>query len=125
MYELTVESAFSAAHRLRNYQGKCENLHGHNWRVEVTIASNQLDNKGMVIDFRKIKEKLGKVLDKLDHTYLNELSEFKKVNPTSENIASYIYSKLKNLIKEKKIIVKRVSVWETKDSSATYWCDKR
>ena len=120
MYELTVESAFSAAHRLRNYQGKCENLHGHNWRVEVTIASNQLDNKGMVIDFRKIKEKLGKVLDKLDHTYLNELSEFKKINPTSENIASYIYSRLKKLITGKKITVKKVSVWETKDSSATY-----
>lgn len=120
MYELTVESSFSAAHRLRDYRGKCENLHGHNWRVEVTIASNQLDNKGMVIDFRKIKEKLGGVLDKLDHTYLNELSEFKKINPTSENIAGYIYSRLKKLIRGKKIIVKKVSVWETRDCSATY-----
>ena len=120
MYELTVESGFSAAHRLRNYRGKCENLHGHNWRVEVTIGSNQLDNKGMVIDFRKIKEKLGRVLDGLDHTYLNELSEFKKINPTSENIAGYIYSRLKKLIMGKKITVKKVSVWETKDSSATY-----
>lgn len=120
MYELTVESGFSAAHRLREYRGKCENLHGHNWRVEVTIASKQLDNGGMVIDFRKIKEKLGSILDKLDHTYLNELSEFKKINPTSENIASYIYSRLKKLITGKKITVKKVSVWETKDSSATY-----
>ncbi len=121
MYELTVESGFSAAHRLRDYQGKCENLHGHNWTVEVTIGSKQLDNRGMVIDFRKIKEKLGRVLDRLDHTYLNELSEFKKINPTSENIAGYIYSRLKNLIRGKKIIVKKVSVWETEDSSATYW----
>ena len=121
MYELTVESAFSAAHRLREYRGKCENLHGHNWRVEVTIASKQLDNRGMVIDFRKIKEKLGTVLDKLDHTYLNELSEFKKINPTSENIASYIYSRLKKLITGEKITVKKVSVWETEDTSATYW----
>ncbi len=120
MYELTVESGFSAAHRLRDYQGKCENLHGHNWTVEVTIGSKQLDNRGMVIDFGKIKEKLGRVLDRLDHTYLNELSEFKKINPTSENIAGYIYSRLKNLIRGKKITVKRVSVWETKDSSATY-----
>ena len=120
MYELTVESGFSAAHRLRDYQGKCENLHGHNWTVEVTIGSKQLDNRGMVIDFRKIKEKLGRVLDRLDHTYLNELSEFKKINPTSENIAGYIYSRLKNLIRGKKIIVKKVSVWETEDSSATY-----
>ena len=120
MYELTVESGFSAAHRLREYRGKCENLHGHNWRVEVTIGSSKLDNKGMVIDFRKIKEKLGRVLDKLDHIYLNELPEFKKINPTSENIAAYIYSKLKNLISGKKIIIKKVSVWETKDSSATY-----
>ncbi len=121
MYELTVESAFSAAHRLREYRGKCENLHGHNWRVEVTIASKQLDKRGMVIDFRKLKEKLGSILDKLDHTYLNELSEFKKINPTSENIASYIYSRLKKLITGKKITVKKVSVWETKDTSATYW----
>jgi len=121
MYELTVESGFSAAHRLRDYQGKCENLHGHNWTVEVTIGSKQLDNRGMVIDFRKIKEKLGRVLDRLDHTYLNELSEFKKINPTSENIAGYIYSRLKNLIRGEKIIVKKVSVWETEDSSATYW----
>ena len=120
MHELTVESSFSAAHRLRDYRGKCENLHGHNWRVEVTVGSNQLDNKGMVIDFRKIKEKLGRVLDKLDHTYLNELSEFKKINPTSENIAGYVYLRLKNLIRGKKIILKKVSVWETKDSSATY-----
>ena len=73
MYELTVESAFSAAHRLREYRGKFENLHGHNWRVEVTIASKQLDKRGMVIDFRKIKEKLGTVMNKLDHNYLNEL----------------------------------------------------
>ncbi len=120
MYELTVESAFSAAHRLREYRGKCENLHGHNWIVEVTIGSKQLDNRGMVIDFRKIKQKLDRVLDRLDHTYLNELPEFKKINPTSENIAAYIYSRLKNLIRGKNIIVKKVSVWETKDSSATY-----
>ena len=120
MYELTVESGFSAAHRLTGYQGKCENLHGHNWEVEVTIASEKLDNRGMVIDFRDIKEKLGGILDKLDHTYLNELPEFRKINPTSENIAGWIYSKLKELIRKKGIILKEVTVWETKDSSATY-----
>ena len=120
MFELTIKSSFSAAHRLINYKGKCENLHGHNWKVQVSIAAKELDNQGMVIDFRKIKQKLNRILVKLDHGYLNEISYFKKCNTTSEHIARYIYLELTGLIKKKGLRVEEVTVWETDTSSATY-----
>ena len=120
IYEIKVLAGFNAAHRLVEYQGKCENLHGHNWKVEVVISSRQLDKCGMVMDFRRLKDELNSVLDRLDHTYLNDLPDFKKTNPTSENIASYIYSKLNQLIKEKRVRLKEVSVWETETSLARY-----
>ncbi len=116
MYNIKVESNFSAAHNLRGYKGKCEELHGHNWKVEVMVCRDKLDKTGMVLDFEYLKTQLNKVLEKLDHKYLNALSYFKKVNPTSENIAKYIYDDLKPKI----LNLKSVTVWESDNSSATY-----
>ena len=116
MYSLKVEGSFSSAHNLRGYKGKCEDLHGHNWRVEIVVKSLGLDNIGMVLDFKFLKKKLNVVLEEMDHKYLNKLVYFKKINPTSENIAKYIYNKLKIRIP----LLSSVTVWENSTSSATY-----
>ena len=120
MYEVAVKSSFSAAHRLRDYQGKCENLHGHNWNVEAAVSSKTLDKRGLLIDFKILKKTLGGILDELDHTYLNELAFFKKENPTSENIAKFIFDALK----ESGIRAGSVSVRENETSRATYYADR-
>ncbi len=120
MYEVTIEASFSAAHRLRRYRGKCENLHGHNWKVAVSVVSDKLDKSGMVIDFKELKELTWRVLKKLDHQYLNDLPEFKKVNPTSENIAKFLYSKLKGTVEKRGAKLHRVKVWESEGSSVTF-----
>ena len=117
MYEITIISEFSSAHSLREYRGKCEELHGHNWKVELAVASGRLDKTGLVMDFKKLKQHLWTVLEKLDHRHLNELAFFKKVNPTSENIARYIY----HSVKKKIPTVKSVTVWESEKASATYY----
>lgn len=116
MHSVKVEAVFSSAHNLRGYRGKCEELHGHNWKVEVVAAKPKLDKTGMVLDFKCLKKKLNKVLERLDHKYLNNLTYFKKVNPTSENIAKYIYDCLKSQVSS----IKSVTVWENNASSATY-----
>ncbi len=116
MYSLKVQGTFSSAHNLRGYKGKCEDLHGHNWIVEIVIKSAQLDALGMVLDFKYLKKKLNASLEQMDHKYLNKLNFFKKVNPTSENIAKYIYGQLKPSIPW----LSCVTVWENSTSSATY-----
>lgn len=116
MFEVKVSSEFSAAHSLRGYRGKCEELHGHNWKVEMVVSSDRLDKIGMVADFRQLKKILNSILDKLDHRYLNNLTFFKKVNPTSENIAKYIYDR----IKDKGLRIKSVTVWESERTCASY-----
>jgi len=121
MYEVTVEDVFSSAHRLRNYKGKCENLHGHNWKVRVTVSGQNLDNIGLLIDFHVVKEKLRDVIDILDHTDLNSISFFKKINPTSENICFYIYRKMKAVLKKYSVEIKRVDVWENDKQYASYF----
>lgn len=121
MYEVVVKSDFSSAHRLREYEGKCENLHGHNWIVETAVSSKTLDKNGFLIDFRVLKNKLNEILDDLDHKNLNDLEPFKKKNPTSENIARFIFDKLK----KSGISPYRVSVWEGDTSCATYFGSKR
>ncbi|MBN1353271.1 MAG: 6-carboxytetrahydropterin synthase QueD [Candidatus Omnitrophica bacterium] len=127
MYEIKVTDEFSGAHNLRNYKGKCEALHGHNWKIEVSVCSDTLDKNGMIMDFKELKNKLTGVLDGLDHKYLNDLSYFKKKNPTSENIAAFIHRKLSERLSysgscaggsaSRKI---SVSVWETSASCASY-----
>lgn len=116
MYTIEVFLNFSAAHRLRRYKGKCENIHGHNWKVGVSVSSKTLNHIGIVADFRDVKKAVKAVLEKLDHKDLNAISYFKKINPTSENLAKYICDELK----KKKLKPSSVSVWEADDSKATY-----
>lgn len=117
MYSIKIDSSFSSAHNLRGYKGKCEDLHGHNWKVEIVVSKDKLDKIGMVLDFKYLKARLNKVLDKLDHKYLNNVAYFKKVNPTSENISKYIFDILKPDIAG----FESVTVWESDRSSATYY----
>jgi len=120
MYAIKVRASFSAAHNLRGYQGRCERLHGHNWKVEAQIHSRRLNKLSMVCDFKEVKKRLEKVLTPLDHTYLNKLAYFKKNNPTSEKLAEFIFCELKKLIKGKGLILKQVLVWETGTSCAVF-----
>ena len=119
MYELIIDSDFSAAHNLREYEGNCERLHGHNWKVRIRISSSKLDKLGMVADFRDVKKHLKAVLGDFDHNYLNDMKEFKRANPTSENIARVIYSKLSGKL-PKAIRLKSVTAWESDGCGATY-----
>lgn len=116
MYEIKVKANFSAAHNLRNYRGKCEHLHGHNWNVEAVFAYRRLDKDGMAMDFKDAKAILKSAIEEMDHSYLNELKDFSKTNPTSENIAKLIYDKFKKVSAG----IKSVSVWENENSCATY-----
>jgi 6-pyruvoyltetrahydropterin/6-carboxytetrahydropterin synthase len=116
MYEIRVKTDFSAAHNLKEYQGKCERLHGHNWTVEAVFACDSVGKDGIAIDFRKARRIAGAVTEKLDHIYLNKLRQLKKANPTSENLAAYIYRE----IKKKEARLKSVTVWENERASALY-----
>jgi 6-pyruvoyltetrahydropterin/6-carboxytetrahydropterin synthase len=116
MFLIKVEGTFSAAHNLRGYKGKCEALHGHNWKVEAAVASGTLDKAGMVMDFTHLKRRLNTVLKQFDHQYINNIPYFKKNNPTSENIARYIYERLRPRVPG----LKTVTVWENATSSAAY-----
>jgi len=120
MYEVKIRADFSAAHNLREAGGKCESLHGHNFIVEVAVESDSLDEGGMVVDFRLLKGKTKAILDGLDHRYLNELPLFAKVNPSSENLAAYIFGELSRQMDRGSLRVSRVSVWESETSRATY-----
>lgn len=117
MFEVMIEDSFSAAHRLLNYNGVCENQHGHNWKVQVFVLGGHLDDSGILIDFGILKQHLHDVLSELDHEDLNELKAFKNESPSSELIARHIYRSLKEKIKG----ISKVSVWETEDAKATYW----
>lgn len=121
MYEILIKLDFSGAHNLRGYRGKCEELHGHNWKIEARFEKDVLNNIGIAADFKVLKSKLKAVLEKLDHTYLNKLSAFRRKNPSAENIAKYIFEGLKSSVKERDLFVKSVSVWESDTSCATYY----
>jgi 6-pyruvoyltetrahydropterin/6-carboxytetrahydropterin synthase len=121
MYKITVLSHFSAAHRLRHLRGKCEELHGHNWKVEVSVVSNRLNKEGVVIDFTVLKQKVEKVLKPLDHHYLNDLPYFSGKEPSSENIAKYIFDRLKAELKGYHAVLKELTAWESETSCATYF----
>jgi len=118
VYRIFVKGSFSSAHYLRNYKGKCENLHGHNWGVMAAVSSPELTN-GMVIDFKELKEKLKEVTAPLDHVLLNDLRDFKKLNPTSENIARYIFKKLSRLL-PRGVRVEEIKISETENNIASY-----
>lgn len=121
MFELSVSSDFAASHMLRGYEGKCKNLHGHTWKVEVVLAGDDLNDIGMVVDFALVKKQLRGFLETLDHVHLNDLPAFKDVNPTSENIAKYIFEQFSALCRP--LILKRVRVWESDTSSVTYFTE--
>jgi len=124
MFEIKVEATFAAAHQLRNYKGKCENLHGHNYKVQVTVAGEKLNSTGLVADFGEVKGVLREIVGRLDHRFLNELEPFIELNPSAENIAFYFYEELEKGLAEGSsevpIHVAEVIVWETDTSSATF-----
>ncbi len=120
MYELKVISNFAAAHQLKMVSQKCENLHGHNWKVEACLSGDQLDDAGVLIDFGIIKKHLSGIMEALDHKFLNELDYFDGGNPSSENIARYVADTLDRLIKDTPVNVSRVRVWESENACATY-----
>ncbi len=119
MFELTTIVDFEAAHRLADYPGKCSRLHGHNWRVEVTVAGTELDGLGMLIDFRVLKQEVGRIIETLDHFYLNEIEAFRDQNPTAENIARYVYRELAGRLPAG-VAATQVKVWESPHSAAVY-----
>jgi 6-pyruvoyltetrahydropterin/6-carboxytetrahydropterin synthase len=121
MYELMIETRFAAAHQLRNYKGKCENLHGHNWKVQVAVSAERLNEIGLAMDFGDIKAITNDVIGTLDHAMLNELFPFTEINPSSENIARWIYESLKKKIDTDEIEVASVTVWESDTAAATYY----
>ncbi len=121
MYEVMIQEEFSAAHALRGYRGKCENLHGHNWKVEVYVRGEQLDETGMLVDFKDVKEATRDVMRYLDHFNLNELKPFdNELNPSSEHLAGFILHKVAERIDSDRLKVYKVRVWETPSTSATY-----
>ena len=120
MFELIIEEEFSAAHRLRNYKGKCEKLHGHNWKVQVIFKGEEIGKDGLLMDFSILRNKVREVLKNLDHNYLNNIPFFRKTNPTSENIAFFIFKKLQTVFKNTKIKIGKVIVWENSKQAATY-----
>jgi 6-pyruvoyltetrahydropterin/6-carboxytetrahydropterin synthase len=121
MYEVMIEEEFSAAHALRGYRGRCEKLHGHNWKVEVYVRGERLDQTGMLVDFIRLKEVTRQVIRYLDHKNLNELEPFdRELNPSSEQIAGFILSRIAEQINDGRVQVYKVRVWETPSTSATY-----
>jgi 6-pyruvoyltetrahydropterin/6-carboxytetrahydropterin synthase len=116
MYRLRVESEFDAAHKLEGYKGKCSNLHGHTYRVEAFFLAKQIDSIGVSIDLRALKEKLHKITEQFDHSYLNDFKELG--NPSTENISRYIFQRLKDNLPSEAVL-DRVRVWETPKS----WCE--
>jgi 6-pyruvoyltetrahydropterin/6-carboxytetrahydropterin synthase len=121
MFEVTVEQTFAAGHALRNYKGKCENVHGHNYRVRVTIAGEQLDEIGLLVDFVDVKRLMGGAIEYLDHRFINDLPPFDELNPSAENIAKYFYDRLSAGMKtDAPVRIAEVRVWETDTSSAVY-----
>ena len=124
MFEVTVEDTFAAGHYLRNYKGKCENPHGHNYRVRVTLAGRELDQAGLLLDFKDLKRVMKPVIDYLDHRMMNDLEPFTTLNPSAENLAKYFFDQTNERLKQLtngRVEIKRVTIWETDTSIATYY----
>ena len=124
MYDIFIKTHFSSGHHLRDYPGSCELPHGHNWKVTVTVRAFELDALGMGIDFKVLKKKVNKVIDKLDHRILNDMPEFSKINPSSENLCRYIFKKLRKPLKHKRYCLHCVTVYETDSSGLSYYGKK-
>jgi 6-pyruvoyltetrahydropterin/6-carboxytetrahydropterin synthase len=120
MFEVTIIKSFSAAHLLAEIGGKCEELHGHNFKVEITVAAEKLNSNGLLIDFRFLKKVLGEILEDVDHKHLNALTAFTGINPSAENIAKYICDKMETKVKTAGVNVVRVKIWESENAAVTY-----
>lgn len=121
MFRLKISTSFASAHNLINYQGECENLHGHNWKVEVSVTAKALDKAGLGIDFKILKAETNKLLKTLDHKYLNELPPFSELSPSSENIAQYLFHELGKSLDNENVKVEMVTVWESDFAGASYF----
>jgi 6-pyruvoyltetrahydropterin/6-carboxytetrahydropterin synthase len=121
MFELKIITDFSAAHQLREFKGNCERLHGHNWKIEVYVTGRDLDDTGLLIDFKILKNQVKEILDQLDHRFLNDLPPFRDQNPSSENIARYIAGELDTRLQDSGVSVSRVTAWESDNACATYY----
>jgi len=123
MYEVTVDDTFAAGHYLRNYKGKCENPHGHNYKVRVTLAGKNLDKAGLLLDFKDLKEVMKHVIDRLDHQMINDIEPFTELNPSAENLARYFFDQTNDRLKgvtEGRVFVKDVTIYETDTTTAKY-----
>ena len=120
MFEVCVEYGFAAGHALRNYKGKCENIHGHNYRVQVRVAGEHLNEAGLLVDFSDLRKGIQLLVSGLDHQFLNELAPFDTMNPSAENLAKYISDGMVSQIEGQGLRLQSVTVWETDASSATY-----
>jgi 6-pyruvoyltetrahydropterin/6-carboxytetrahydropterin synthase len=119
MFEVRVEKTIACAHRLFGYNGPCERLHGHNYRIQVCYSGTELDQWGMLVDFTDVKKAFYAIASELDHTYLNELPAFQELSPSAENIAWYVFQELKKVAFERATL-RSVSVWETPSQVAVY-----
>jgi 6-pyruvoyltetrahydropterin/6-carboxytetrahydropterin synthase len=120
MFDVSVDYGFSAGHALRGYKGKCENVHGHNYRVRVTISGEELDSTGLLVDFTDVRGAIKALVDRLDHRFLNDLVPFDRINPSAENLAKYFSDEIGEAFRGRNLRVASVTVWETDQSSATY-----
>ena len=123
MFEVTVDDSFSAGHYLRNYRGKCENPHGHNYKVRVTLAGAELDKAGLLLDFKDLREVMKHAIERLDHQMINDVEPFTVLNPSAENLAKYFYDETLRQMNDAPdgARIARVTVLETDTTSATYW----
>ena len=121
MFEISVKTYFSGAHHLTGYQGTCSSLHGHNWEIEIFLRGNRTNEVGLLVDFKKVKTAVRGILDNLDHKDLNSLPMFADQNPTSENLAKYLYHELSALLNSSRCCVHQVWVSETPGTAASYW----
>ncbi|MDP9267790.1 MAG: 6-carboxytetrahydropterin synthase QueD [Acidobacteriota bacterium] len=123
MFEVTVERSFAAGHYLRNYKGKCENPHGHNYKIRVTLAGDRLDHAGLLLDFKDLKDVMKETIERLDHQMMNDVEPFTTLNPSAENLARYFYVETNKKVisaSNDRVRVKEVTVWETDVTTATY-----
>jgi 6-pyruvoyltetrahydropterin/6-carboxytetrahydropterin synthase len=120
MYEISVEYSFAAGHALREYKGKCENVHGHNYKVQVTLAGDKLNSAGLLMDFVDLRAQIKRLVEKLDHRFLNDIPPFDQLNPSAENLAKYICEGIEPQARNQGLEVRGVTVWETDTTSATY-----
>ena len=120
MFEVSVEYSFAAGHALRNYKGKCENIHGHNYRVQVTVAGDTLNDAGLLVDFSDLKKEIRLLVSRFDHQFLNQVAPFDQLNPSAENLARYISDSIGPELRRQGLQVQAFTVWETDTAAATY-----